>query len=662
MVSKKRIPIYLVYRSFQPGLKQVETRLAYPPLALGMIVNYALTFEEVRSEYEVVARVISTEDAMREAFDEYGPGVYLVSNYIWSSRGNMSLSALAKQLSPRSITVHGGPNTPKYERAAPEYLAQHEHADVLVRAEGEATMADLLPKLAEMVRRGALDPDVLAGVPGITFRVEGGAPVRTPDRERVRDLDVLPSPYLNGFFDGFNKDGWAAAIQETNRGCPYGCTFCDWGSATLQKIYHFSLDRVREEVGWFARNKIAVVFCADANFGMFDRDVEIAEAFVKAREAYGYPKQLEMSYAKNATKRLTQIIAMLNRGGLATQGNLAIQTHDPEVLKNIARSNIKTERYDELLAIFRSEGLQVSSDLIVGLPGQTVESFRRDIQFFIDRRVFTMVRELLVLPNSPMADPDYLERFGMKLDKRGVILETSALPPEGLAFIRWVRDGYSAFFACGMLKHYLYWLQLEHGIEGQQVLADLALELRARPEARPVAHRILFDLAPKLVLTEPRKQFIDSVTEAQWRAFYEEITSFVRERYGVERDSAAEAQIEAQVALMPRTGRTFPYRVELPHDVVAYFAQVKRVSNLRLVDRAALRPLADFGPGELVVTDPGGLCSITAGRYLNDLYSPQWELQSALSIDDASVSPSEMHVQQILDKRRTLPVVNEPPA
>ena len=33
-------------------------------------------------------------------------------------------------------------------------------------------------------------------------------------------------------------------MLESNRGCPYGCTFCDWGSATLSKVRNFDLDRV----------------------------------------------------------------------------------------------------------------------------------------------------------------------------------------------------------------------------------------------------------------------------------------------------------------------------------------------------------------------------------------------------------------------------------
>ena len=54
---------------------------------------------------------------------------------------------------------------------------------------------------------------------------------------------------------------------ETNRGCPFSCTFCDWGSATASKVYQFGMDGLHDEIGWMSRQRIGFVFCCDANFG-----------------------------------------------------------------------------------------------------------------------------------------------------------------------------------------------------------------------------------------------------------------------------------------------------------------------------------------------------------------------------------------------------------
>ena len=116
---------------------------------------------------------------------------------------------------------------------------------------------------------------MLRDVPGLSFR-DGDRVVHTGERDRITDLDVVPSPFLAGLFDVHAEARVAMAILETNRGCPYGCTFCDWGSATQSRIRKFDLDRVYAELEWCATHKVHQVFLADANFGIFERDVDIA--------------------------------------------------------------------------------------------------------------------------------------------------------------------------------------------------------------------------------------------------------------------------------------------------------------------------------------------------------------------------------------------------
>ena len=60
-----------------------------------------------------------------------------------------------------------------------------------------------------------------------------------PNLPRLKDFDKVPSPYLVGIFDDLIKENpkerWLAS-WETNRGCPFSCTYCDWG---LQLIVKF---------------------------------------------------------------------------------------------------------------------------------------------------------------------------------------------------------------------------------------------------------------------------------------------------------------------------------------------------------------------------------------------------------------------------------------
>ena len=113
-------------------------------------------------------------------------------------------------------------------------------------------MAEVLDALAGVeLSNGPPDLTPLRDVAGIVFR-DGDEVVRSGDRDRITDVDDIPSPYLNGMLDAYGEAVEGTAIIETNRGCPYGCTFCDWGSATLSRIRKFDLDRVFAELEWCA--------------------------------------------------------------------------------------------------------------------------------------------------------------------------------------------------------------------------------------------------------------------------------------------------------------------------------------------------------------------------------------------------------------------------
>src|SRR5581483_7780550 len=288
-----------------------------------------------------------------------------------------------KELSNDSLTVHGGPSAPAYIKPCQDFFDRYAHVDIVVRGEGEITMLELFSELAQ--HKESTDRTFFGKINGLSYRSVStvkGPVVRTPDRSRIEDLNQLPSPYQNGFFEKEDTTAWTAAILETNRGCPYNCTFCDWGNATMQKIRQFDLDRVYKDIEWIAINKVAVLFMADSNFGIFHRDVEVATAIAEIRKRYDYPKQVVVNYAKNATERLAEVVRIFNTAGVTAQGIISMQTQDPQTLMNVSRSNISTKKYEELLAIFRNEKLPISSDLMIGLPGATVQSFKNDLQFF----------------------------------------------------------------------------------------------------------------------------------------------------------------------------------------------------------------------------------------------------------------------------------------
>jgi hypothetical protein len=245
-------------------------------------------------------------------------------------------------LNPENITIHGGPSTPKYEQDADFFFAEYAR-----RRHGPQRGRGNVRRVADALDTDRSRISTVADVRGLTFRSSAGSPVRTEERERIADLETIPSPYLLGLLDPFGA-AQAGAVIETNRGCPYGCTFCDWGSATLSRIRKFSLERVFAELEWSARNTIDIASIADANFGIFERDVEIAEKIAELKRAYGFPRTVAVNYAKNTVKHLRKIIEIFADVEILTEGVVSLQTMDePTLCRSFGVQHPISHRADE---------------------------------------------------------------------------------------------------------------------------------------------------------------------------------------------------------------------------------------------------------------------------------------------------------------------------
>ena len=96
-------------------------------------------------------------------------------------------------------------------------------------------------------------------------------------------LDDIPSPYLTGLLDKF-FDGRLSPLMQTNRGCPFQCTFCVDGNDEKQKINQFNMERVISEINYIGKhnhNKTNLMMIADVNFGMMPRDRKICNQLAK---------------------------------------------------------------------------------------------------------------------------------------------------------------------------------------------------------------------------------------------------------------------------------------------------------------------------------------------------------------------------------------------
>ena len=128
------------------------------------------------------------------------------------------------------------------------------------------------------------------------------------------DLTAIPSPYLSGKLDSF-LDGKLLPIIQTNRGCPFSCTFCTEGQEYWLKVRAKTREVVEGEVSYISKKmnnlesskRRSDLYIADSNFAMYKEDLDTCRVLAKERKKTGYPKYIIVSTGKNKQERILGI-------------------------------------------------------------------------------------------------------------------------------------------------------------------------------------------------------------------------------------------------------------------------------------------------------------------------------------------------------------------
>ena len=393
------------------GLSQINNSFSganYLPYAIGLLQAYVKKHLTGSKHFEFLQPVFK-RIPVGEAVDRLEPaGIAGFSLYVWNEQISLEIIRRLKKRNSKIHIICGGPQVPDQ---AELFLRQNPEIDIAVHGEGERTFLELLKNFPSKE---------INQIPGTSRIDDSGKFFNNPKADRIKDLSIIPSPYLSGEFDSLMQsmpnEEWLI-LWETNRGCPFPCTFCDWGSAVADRIFRFDMNRIYEELDWFSKNKIEFIFNCDANFGILPRDVEIAQRTANNKKQFGYPKVLSTQNTKNATERnyLTQKI--LADGGLNKGVTLSMQSLFEPALRNIKRQNISLKAYEELQRRFNLDNIATYSDFILGLPGETYESFVDGVASLIKNGQHNRIQfnNLSVLPNAEMGDPEYQKQYGMEL-------------------------------------------------------------------------------------------------------------------------------------------------------------------------------------------------------------------------------------------------------
>jgi hypothetical protein len=458
---------------FQPGVSHGRGAYAgyYLPHSVGCIWSYVTSRPHIREAFALQEMVFRREPHAEVMARLDGPDVAGFSCYVWNWRWNLRMAQLIRKRWPNCLIVFGGPQVPERENHG--LFAEHPFIDIAVHAEGEVTFLEIL----ERRMRGS----DATGIPGTSVPGPGSKALSNPRRTRL-DLEQgsMPSPFLDGTFDALltRNPGvsWHATL-ETHRGCPFSCSFCDWGSLIHAKIKKFELTKVCNEIEWLGQRSIDYVFIADANFGAFlERDELIVDKFIEMHQRFGAPRAVAATWFKNAGERTLRLAQRLDAAGLSRGITLSVQSMNQPTLKAIHRDNMKFSQLEHLFGLAERLGLPVVTEMILGLPEETYDSWVDGACKILELGNHSALTfypgELLV--NAEMANEATRERYGI----RSSLLHGWAWEPDNLDGDG-IEEASEVVTATNSLPHQQYldalmfsWLILNLHVEGwTQLLA-----------------------------------------------------------------------------------------------------------------------------------------------------------------------------------------------
>ncbi|WP_331474769.1 B12-binding domain-containing radical SAM protein, partial [Intestinibacter sp.] len=219
-------------------------------------IHTNLAIRYIKESIKDLADVEIREYTINNQLDYILKDIYLAgydavffSTYIWNVYDIVKLCENLKKVNPKLIIGLGGPEV-SYD--SEEAMAKYEFVDYILRGEGEMVMRDLVKYF-----NGEMD---IKDVDGVTYRC-GDEVIKNKERELLKDLDLIPSPYEN-----LNPKEYENRIvyYETSRGCPFNCQYCL--SSAIKGLRYFSIDRVKRDLKKLIDAKVSQIKFIDRTF------------------------------------------------------------------------------------------------------------------------------------------------------------------------------------------------------------------------------------------------------------------------------------------------------------------------------------------------------------------------------------------------------------
>jgi radical SAM superfamily enzyme YgiQ (UPF0313 family) len=325
------------------------------------------------------------DHALASALAQREPWLVGFTCYVWNIERTLWLARRLKQLRPEARIVLGGPEITSDN----VWVLQTPDYDFAVIGEGEQTFAQLL--------LGLLDDDVPPiPIPGLYVPASGASrydPLRLPAfRVPLSNLNDLGSPYLAGILDAADEQ---MLLLETTRGCVFKCKFCYYPKS-YDRQYYLAHDQILAALRHAQDRGAREVFLLDPTMNQRKDFAEFLRVL-----AQGNPQRRFSYFGELRGEGVTEDTARLLQEANFTEVEVGLQSIDPEAMKRMDRKN-NLRAFERGVHAMLQRGIKVKVDLIVGLPGDTVESVRRGLHYLRDNGLYSDVQvfNLSILPGT----------------------------------------------------------------------------------------------------------------------------------------------------------------------------------------------------------------------------------------------------------------------
>ena len=355
------------------------------PYSAGCLWSYATQFSDIIENFALKEIIFKRESVNDVVSRLDNPAFCGFSCYVWNEQYCLTVAKLVKECWPNCVIQFGGPQSNGD-------MSKYQFIDSIIMGEGEEIFLESLRH-------------IIANNPPELFY----------QKKRLNDLSI-PSPFLTGVFDKIINDNpeivWAMAL-ETNRGCPYACTFCDWGGTTYSKVKKFKIEKIAAELDWAKTHRIAYIFLADANFGILkERDLEIARLIRHALDE-SMIESINIQYAKHGTDIVFEIAKVIGHYGRGI--SVSVQSMNELTLDAIKRTNLETNNIKRMLELSEVHGVNTYTEVIVGLPEETKETWIDGLTQLLElgqhQNIDVWFAQLL--PNAELASPNSKKKYGI---------------------------------------------------------------------------------------------------------------------------------------------------------------------------------------------------------------------------------------------------------